>query len=66
MDRKEMEMVMDGREMEMVMDGRGREMEMLKVDGNEKLGGPKRRQQLSFSPAVGFLSGIFSPDRDDF
>ncbi len=25
----------------------------LKVDGNEKLGGPKRRQQLNFSPACG-------------
>jgi hypothetical protein len=25
---------------------------MLKVDGNEKLGGPKRRQQLNFSPAL--------------
>jgi hypothetical protein len=24
----------------------------LKVDGNEKLGGPKRRQQLNFSPAL--------------
>jgi len=25
---------------------------LLKVDGNEKLGGPKRRQQLNFSPAL--------------
>ncbi len=24
----------------------------LKVDGNEKLGGPKGRQQLNFSPAL--------------